>query len=220
MRLGAAKEATAIAPQLQMSEAMLQRGRITIYRSTLLELEIADSSGLIREDLRADAPPFATNSPVPLKMFQSYRYGSPEYQLKLKVRELVNKLKCKTETVLRVSRNDSRLQTRLNLAVGSRPLYRIKIEVPADWQWNAPQSSVPMEWTLSEPKDGTQQFDILFLNGRSGSIPIHLSASQNRNSDLQSNEYTLELPRIKVLDSSSDQGEVHVYTDRPARFAS
>ena len=213
MRLGAAEEATAIAPQLQMPEAMLQRGRITIYRSTLLDLEIADSSGLIREDLRADAPPFASNSPVPLKMFQSYRYGSPEYQLKIKVREIGNKLKSQTETVLRVSRNDSRLQSRLNLAVGSRPLYRVKIEVPADWQWDAPQSGVPMEWTLSAPKDGSRLFDILFLNGRSGSIAIRLSASQNRSSDIQSNEYTLDLPRIKVLDAASDQGEVHVYTD-------
>jgi len=213
MRLGAAEETTAIAPQLQMPEAMLQRGRITIYRSTLLDLEIVDSSGLIREDLRADATPFASNSPVPLKMFQSYRYGSPDYQLRIKVREVVNKLKCQTETVLRVSRNDSRLQSQLNLAVGNRPLYRVKIEVPADWQWDAPQSGVPMEWTLSEPKEGTRHFDILFLNGRSGSIPIHLSASQNRNSDLQSNEYTLDLPGIKVLDASSDQGEVHVYTD-------
>lgn len=213
MRMGAAVELTAIAPRLLMPEAMLQRGRITIYRSTLLDLEIGDSSGLVREDLRTDLQPIDSSSPVPLMMFQAYRYASPEYQLRFKVGEVLDKLKCQTETVLRVSRNDSRLQSQVNLSVGSRSLFRVKIEVPSDWQWDTPHSGVPMEWTLSEPKDGTRLFDILFLNGQSRNVPIRLSASQNRNSDLQSSDYTMDLPKIRTLDATSDQGEMQVYTD-------
>ena len=213
MRMGAAVELTAIAPRLRMPEAMLQRGRITIYRSSLLELEMGDSSGVVREDLRTELQPIASSSPVPLKLFQAYRYASLEYRLSFKVSEVLDKLKCQTETVLRVSRNDSRLQSQVILSAGSRSLFRVKIEVPSDWQWDPPHSGEPMEWTLSEPKEGSRLFDILFLNGQSRSVPIRLRATQNRNSDLQSNDYTVVLPKIRTLDATSDQGEVQIYTD-------
>ena len=213
MRLGEGTEVSAIAPRLLMPEAMLQRGKITIYRSSLLELEIAKSNGLVREDLRANLSPMGSSSPVPLKVFQAYRYGSIDYQLDLKVREVANKLKSQTKTTLRVSRNDSRMQTAIGLSSENRPLFRVRIEVPADWQWDAPQSGRPMEWTLSEPKDGSRVFDVLFLNGHSSVVSIRLNASQNRVSDIQSNEYTVPLPKIRVLDATVEQGEIAVFTD-------
>ena len=212
-RLGEGIDMSAVAPKLLMPEAMLQRGKITIYRSSLLELEISKSEGLVREDLRAELAAIGSSSPVPLKVFQAYRYGSTDYQLDLKVREVANKLKSQTESTLRVSRNDSRLQTVVNLASGNRPLFRVRIEVPADWQWDAPQSGLPMEWTLSEPKEGARVFDILFLNGQTGTVPIRLNASQNRTSDLQSNEYTVALPKIRILDATEEQGEIAIFTD-------
>ncbi|HUP82297.1 MAG TPA: hypothetical protein VM260_27335, partial [Pirellula sp.] len=213
MRMEAAAEVTAIAPRLLIPEAMLQRGKITIYRSTLLDLEIGDSSGLVREDPKADLQPLDSGSPVPLKIFQAYRYTSPEYRLSLKVNVVISKLKSQSETVLRASRNNASLQSQINLSAENRPLFRVKIEVPADWQWDVPQSGAPMEWTLSDAVDGARIFDILFLKGPSGNFPIRLSATQNRNSDLRSNDYTLDLPKIRTIDATSDQGEVQIYTD-------
>ena len=212
-RLGEESEMSATAPRLLMPEAMLQRGKITVYRSSLLELEIAKSEGLVREDLRADLPPIGSSSPVPLKVFQAYRYGATDYQLDLKVRAVANKLNSQTESSLRVSRNDSRLQTIVNLSAVNRPLFRVRIEVPADWQWDTPQSGLPMEWTLSEPKEGARVFDMLFLNGQTGTVSIRLNASQNRTSDLQSNEYTVALPKIRTLDAITEEGEVAIFTD-------
>ena len=213
MQFGSAGEASAIAPRLLMPEAMLQLGKITLFRSSLLELEVAKSDGLVREDLRPDLQPFRSDSPVPLLAFQAYRYGSTEYQLALKVRGITNKVKTESETSLRVSRNDARLQSQVHLTIENRPIFRTRIAVPADWQWDPPRSAAQIEWTLSEPKDGVKLFDILFLKGQSGSTSIQLSALQNRTSDLQSSEYVLPVPKSRVLDASSEKGEILIFTD-------
>ncbi len=213
MRLDSSEEGSAIAPRLQVPEAMLQRGKITIHRSKLLELEVATSNGLVREDLLPNQQPVVTNSPVPLMAFQAYRYGSTDFQLGLKVREVINKVKSQFETSLRVSRNDARLRCQIYFATENRPMFRTRLEVPADWQWDAPQSEAQMEWTLSEPKDGVRVFDILFLKGQTGNTTVRLSAMQNRTSDLQSTEYVLPVPRIRSLDASSEQGNILIDTD-------
>ena len=212
-RLDSTEGASAVAPKLQVPEAMLQRGKITIHRSRLLELEVATSKGLIREDLLPNNQPVATTSPVPLVAFQAYRYGSMDFELSLKVREVTNKIKSQFETSLRVSRNDARLQCQIQFAIENRPMYRTRLEVPADWQWDAPQSETQMEWTLSEPKDGVRVFDILFLKGKMGNASVRLSALQNRTSDIQSTEYVLPVPRIRSLDASSEQGDILIDTD-------
>ncbi len=213
MRLGAETEVLAKAPRLLVPEAMLQQGKITIYRSTLLELEVGNSNGLVREDLRADMQPIPSASPVPLKSFQAYRYRSTDFQLGLKVSKVSNKLMSQTETSLRVSRNDSRLQSEVKLSVGNRPLFRVRVELPADWQWDAPVSGEAMEWTLSDATDGAKIMDILFLKGQIGTVSLQLRASQNRKGDLQANEYTFNIPKIRTLDASSEEGAILVFAD-------
>lgn len=213
MRLDSNVDVSAIVPRLQVPEAMLQRGKITILRSKLLELEVAKSDGLVREDLLPNNQTVATNSPVPLFAFQTYRYGSMDFQLGLKVHEATNKVKSQFETSLRVSRNDARLQCQVHFVIENRPMFRTRLEVPEDWKWEAPESDAQMEWTLSEPKDGVRVFDFLFLKGQIGNTFIRLNAMQNRTNDLQSTEYVLPVPKIRPLDASSEQGDIIIDTD-------
>ncbi len=212
-RLGIDKESIAVAPKLLVPEAMVQRGSVTIFRSELLDVEIAESSGLMREDVSKEAPFFPTSSPVPLKIFQAYRYASMEYQLSLKVRDIANKQASQSNLVLRVSRNDASLLASVRILVGSRPMFRFKLEVPSDWQWDSPQLLVQAEWTLSAPKDGARTLDILFQDGQTGSVVIGLSATQKRTGDLPGGEYSVDLPRIRVLDAASEKGELQVHAD-------
>ena len=66
---------------------------------------------------------------------------------------------------------------------------------------------------MSDATDGAKIMDILFLKGQIGNISLQLKASQNRNGDLQANEYTVNIPKIRTLDASSEQGVILVFAD-------
>ncbi len=212
-RMGAGQNQLVPIPRLIVPDAMVQRGRFSIVRSATLDIEIATADGLVREDLSKDSLLVATHSPIPLQPFQAYRYASKDYQLSLKISDQMRLLSSRLETTLRVSRNESQLQSRIRLSTGDRPLFRTSFEVDADWEWSMPTADAPFEWTLSKPQNGKRTLDMLFRNGQHGTVVIGFVAKQVRQSDAPSNEYSIELPKIITLNATSEKGELAVFAD-------
>jgi hypothetical protein len=212
-RLGTGEDQFVEVPRLSVPEAMLHQGRITLFRSELIDVRVQESAGLVREDLDAAAPASPSSSPIAMKAFQTYRYSMADYRLKLQVNAIATKIQCQTQTVLRASRNDSQLESEITLTPNGRPLHRVQIQVPGEWQWTVPLAEVSSEWTLSEANNGYRVFDIQFAQGSTKAFTLTLAATQKRNVDEGATEYTAPIPQIRVVQATQEQGELQVFSD-------
>ena len=212
-RLGTGEDQFVEAPRLSVPEAMLHQGRITIFRSELIDVRVQETAGLVREDLGVAAQASTSSSPIAIRAFQTYRFSMADYRLKLQVNAIATKIQCQTQTVLRASRNDSQLESEITLTPNGRPLHRVQIQVPGEWQWTVPRAEVSSEWTLSEANNGYRVFDIQFAQGMTKPFMLTLSATQKRNADDGATEYTAPIPQIRVVQATQEQGELQIFSD-------
>jgi hypothetical protein len=211
-RIGESPDSLWNTPRLEIPEASTYQGTISLSQSSLLELDIVISDGLAREDVAHEAKQSGRASLVPIKAFQSYRFRTKVFGLAFRARKLDTKLRTQMSSVLRVSRNDAQWESDIQCLPGLRPVHRIQVQVPADWNWDAPRSSVAMQWTLSESAQGIRTYDIL-TDGQSRPFSIAITAKQDRSTEPTDSESVLPVPQVRVMQADQQQGDIRVFTD-------
>lgn len=218
-RLGSRKDSDEVIalPVLKCLEAMRHVGQINLFHSALLDVSVKQSSGLNRIDL-PDGLTFPTQRnqlPVETRPFRSYRFSSAEYQLELQAKETSSKFVVEHQSILRVSRSETRLETRLLLNIKDRAIHDLDIQLPSNWKPSVRSPNIAIQSSVTQTQDGKSNIAIRFPSGQLGIISIILEASQvneARETD-QSASRLLDLPRIDVVGSESQRGDIAVQVD-------
>lgn len=218
-RLGrdAKTDESILLPALQCSEAMRHVGQVNLFHSALLELHVVQSEGLNRIDLPEGLafPIQRGEQPIETKPFRSYRFSNASYRLELQAKETTAKFVVEHQTILRASRSETRLETRLMLNIKDRAIHYLDIEIPANWKPSARVANVNIQSSITQTTDGKSVIGIRFPVGQIGTVPIIVEASRpNIGQDTNQNSaQLLELPRIHVIGAESQRGDIAVQVD-------
>ncbi|MCX5654318.1 MAG: hypothetical protein NTY65_06695, partial [Planctomycetota bacterium] len=125
-------------PAVGVVGAIRHTGRLTIHRSPMLDLRTVAAEGVTRADLALEAKrggaaaPAADESPLGIRPYQAYQFVAVPFKVRLAAAPVSGKATAVAQTILRVAERERKLESRVQLTIEGRPLYRVRIVVPAD----------------------------------------------------------------------------------------
>jgi hypothetical protein len=200
------------APAVRVEGAALDSGRLTIRRSTRLDLRTLEAQSATRTDLEgpgaeAEAVSPLEHSPLGLVPFQSYRYASSSFRLRLAAEAIVVRVAADAQTIWRVAERQRSLESRVHLHVESGRLYEVRLLLPRDLQLEQVSADGPIHWETAD-HNGRRLLTVYFAQGCSGSTWLTLAGQWTAGKD-----DLLALPRLEVLDVRRQQGAIVVEVD-------
>jgi len=211
--LASAESAEFEAPIVRVVGAALQNGRLTIRRSSLLDLAAASASGVTRIDTQKAAEqlvplfPDAVDSPLGMVVYQSYRFASLPFVIHLGAKPAASDCSADLQTVLRIGERRRTLETRLTIIPNRQPLYQVRVAVPSDLKVENVEAPGAFEWAVSE--DEAEILTVRLAAGQKASFPIILRGTLGEEGPLEQ----MELPTFNVHSAKNQHGEVAVQTD-------
>lgn len=212
LKFTSANDTKVTVPVIAVDDAMLHQGNISLRRSTLLDLHTLSSDGLSREDATDDLAWFTTHeepSPLPLRVFQSYRYAQVPFTLELAIETVEGNIDVEHQTIMKVSQRDASLESRLLISPIGRPVYRFEIDLPAGWELQTPEMAGSFQWSLKTEGE-RQRLRIYMANGQLSTFPIVLRGHRSQNIE---GETTLTLPNLRLVDAQKQSGTIVVQAD-------
>ena len=118
------------APYLTVEGAALHKGVYTIRRSPIIELKTTqqraanriDEHGKCKIDVSAID---SKSSPLGIESFQCLQFVTTPFQIGLQAKLVPRTIKADTQAILRIGQSEADLETRINIAVGARPIYKL-----------------------------------------------------------------------------------------------
>ena len=120
------------APLVSAAGVAQAGGELTICRSPLLDLRTVRSGGAARADTSGDLQATATESPLGLRPYQAYRFAAMPFVVRLAAAPLAAKTTAEVQTLLRLSRYERTMESRVLLHVQDRPIHRIELFLPEE----------------------------------------------------------------------------------------
>ncbi|MCX5683674.1 MAG: hypothetical protein NT049_08320, partial [Planctomycetota bacterium] len=201
-------------PAVGVAGAIRHTGRITISRSPMLDLRTVAAEGVTRIDLAAEAKrdaaaaAAADESPLGIRPYQAYQFVAVPFKLRLAATPVAGKVTAAVQTILRVAERERKLESRVLLTISDRPLYRVRIVVPAALAVDRVQAPGAFEWALTD--DGGRKVLTIYPGaGLEREAAILIQGALGR--DVAA--LALDLPRLEVLDVVRQEGDVVVQTD-------
>ena len=199
-------------PSMAVSTAVLQSGIVVLRRSPMLEVRSLQTKGLTRTDMPNDnalsMALASADSPLGIRAFEAYRYATLPFDWQVRVEPVKRSTSATWQTILRLTRQQRQLESRLLLDVGKAPLYRLRLQVPDDFEVDQLNPGSPARWTLSK-QDGMKILSIQYLSGQQGKWQVLLNGQLGRG-QTQDN---VSLPRLKVIDIAEQKGDIAVQVD-------
>lgn len=206
------QETTFRAPAVRAEGAALERGTIYVRRSPLLELRTISTTGLQRINLEqaegAARLAKESASPLGIRPHQAYRFVSAGFDLQLEARPVKADVTARLRTLLRVALRDRRLESQVTLQTQRRPVYRLRIAVPAGLNLDKPEAPGEFRWA-TRAEAGRQIVELFFADGRRGTFPVVLRGVLDSGGMAQ----RVALPQVEVLDVNRQQGAIAVQVD-------
>ena len=123
-------------PLVEASGAAQAAGQISICRSPLLDVRTVAQTGLERIDFdpsrAATGAGAEDESPLGLRPYQSFRFATMPFTLRLAAAPLVAQATAEVQTLLKFGELDRTFESRVILHIEGRPLYRIEMFLPED----------------------------------------------------------------------------------------
>jgi len=201
-------------PAVGVVGAIRHTGRLTIRRSPMLDLRTVAAEGVTRTDLAPEArrggaaAPAADESPLGIRPYQAYQFVAVPFKVRLAAAPVSGKATAVAQTILRVAERERKLEARVLLAIEGRPIYRVRIVVPADLVIDRVQAPGTFEWALTDDA-GRKVLTIYPGAGLQREAPILIQGTLGR--DVAA--LALDLPRLEVLDVERQEGDIVVQTD-------
>lgn len=225
-----------VVPPVIVANAALHRGRITIRKSPLLDVQTTNRSGLEQTDL----PNIPTNanynnnynnsnrnnnnsnnntaansrtpdmeSPLGMNPLQAYRFASEAFKLGISVQPVKASKKATIRSIIKLSEFESRLESQLNLHSQNRPIYQAEIRLPENFKLT--NVSVPVAFEHSQREhEGNQILSIYLAHGREGSLPVVIEGELNdpsRAGEELRPITAIDLPKLSFLDVAPEETE-------------
>jgi hypothetical protein len=198
-------------PVVSVEGAVLQTGRIHIRRSPMIDVRTADSTGLSRADTDvslAEGLAAASESPLGIRPFQAWQFTSIPYRLRLSAEPVAARTTAQLQSVLRVAERERLLETRVRLSIQGRPLYLIRLAVPAELDLDAVRADVPFEWTRTIV-DGRSLVTVFTPGGVQGDVDFVLGGRLGSPGVVAE----VPLPGLEVLGAAEQQGDLVIQAD-------
>lgn len=209
---GSADAWTHDASLLQIPDAIVQQGTLTLRKSSLLNMDVMYSEGLSRTDLSLEAArglESSIASPIPLREFQSYRFSRVPFPLRLAIRPTVASQSCDVQTVVRLSSTDATFESKILLRVKDRSIFESAIQLPSDWEIEPPMAPVGFDWYTQD----TDALQTLHLHYREGLLEDTAIVIRGKRKSAIDVALPLDLPNIEVLDQSRSSTSIAILSD-------
>ncbi|MBN1911459.1 MAG: hypothetical protein JW818_17080 [Pirellulales bacterium] len=210
------KPDTVDAPIVNVADAALHQGRLTIRRSPMLDLQTVKTSRVSRTDVPADLARIARDeaaSPLGIRPFQAYQFTSTPFEIRLAASPVAADVRAELQSVIKVSDLQRTLETRIKLRVEDRPLYEVKILLPKQFKPDQVLAPGQFEWALTDPKPadpkGRRLLTVYLTQGQRGDVSVVLHGKLPK--PAQADE--LVLPEITVLGVQRQEGDMAVQVD-------
>lgn len=209
--VGAGDMAAFIAPAVTVNDAALHQGVLVVRRSPMLDVRVDNVAGLNRADaneqeVAAVLANVTDDSPLGIKLFQTYRFVSTPFTLRLAATSYPADTTVEVQSLLRIAERENQYEARLNFTVENRPRFSVQCRLPAGFQVDEVTGPGKLDWNVAtiDQRDvlsvflpnGQQQFSIV-IRGR---LP-------------RANAATFPIPKIEVLDVNRQTGQVVVQAD-------
>ncbi len=183
-------------------------GELTICRSPLLELQIVRASGAARADIGGDASATATESPLGLLAYQTYRFAAMPFAVRLTAAPLTAKTAAEVQTLLRLSRYQRTLESRVLLHVQERPIHRIEFFLPEELNLREVFAPGEFQWSVVE-RNKRRLLVIYLAAGQQGDFSVSLDGALGKPGEVRE----MPLPRLEVCGVDRQTGDVAVRVD-------
>ena len=200
-------------PAVGVPDAVRHTGKFTIRRSPLLDVRTAAASGVRRTDLAtaqelAALAPAAGESPLGLVPYQSYEFVSVPFDVRATVRAFEAAVRATVRTILRMAERERTIESRVELAVGDRAIYRLRLALPREIEVESFVAPGEYEWVVAE-EPGRKVLTALFAAGLRGSAAV---VARGR---LAGAEKAMEqaVPLVEALDVREQSGDIVVQAD-------
>lgn len=201
-------------PMVTVPDAVLHQGSVAIRRSSLLNLRTIEVAGVARTDLTdaATSRP-ADISPLGIRSYQAYRFAATPFRIRLEATPVSARVTARFQTILRVAERERMLESRVILKVEDRPLYQVRIALPADLKVDRVTAPGVFEWAITQ-QAGEPLLNIYLASGQRGDVPITLTGTLGKPGPVEQ----VPLPRVAVLDVAEQEGDIVVQGDPSYRI--
>ena len=201
------------APYLTVEGAALHKGVYTIRRSPIIELKTTqqraanriDEHGKCKIDVSAID---SKSSPLGIESFQCLQFVTTPFQIGLQAKLVPRTIKADTQAILRIGQSEADLETRINIAVGARPIYKLSFDLPKAAEIRSLTAGLNETWT-SETVDDVQRIQFFFPSGVADDFSIILNAELTA----YSGQAEWEIPKIKINDVEQQNGFIAIQVD-------
>ena len=198
------------APVVTVDGAVLQKGRLIVRRSPLLELRTGTIEGLSRTDIPAEPADKAeaVESPLGLRPFQAYEFGATSFKLPLTAAPVASAATATIQSLLKIAERETTLETRVTVEVRQRPVHRVRIQIPSTLKTNRVTAPGDPSWAVTE-EQGKRLLTVYLAAGQQQPFSVLIVGSLGRR---QAND-PVAAPRVDVLDMVRQQGDLVVQVD-------
>ncbi|MCL4203879.1 MAG: DUF1559 domain-containing protein [Pirellulaceae bacterium] len=200
-------------PVVAVDGAMLHKGRITIRRSSRIDLRTDQTQGVSRTDVAADLSAVlgggdaAEESPLGLLAYQAYQFAATPFAMQLTALPIPDETTAELQTLLRIAERETALETRVLLNVRRRPVHRVRLVVPQELKLEQVGPG-PLDWAETQD-NGRRLLNVYLEAGRTEPFSLVLSGSLGRRQAAD----PVSVPKFEVLDVASQQGDIVVQID-------
>ena len=126
------------APYLTVEGAALHKGVYTIRRSPIIELKTNQQRAASRIDehhgkCKIDVSAIdSKSSPLGIRPFQCLQFVTTPFQIGLQANLVPRTIKADTQAILRIGQSEADLETKINIVVGARPIYKLSFDLPKE----------------------------------------------------------------------------------------
>ncbi|MDZ4852435.1 MAG: hypothetical protein SGI77_24365 [Pirellulaceae bacterium] len=209
-----------LVPEILVPDAMLHQGRLTVRRSSILDVRAGDISGLSRMDPPDESrlvQQLGSASPFETTTYQAYHFSQPGFQLSISAVVFSQKTSVALQSLIKISQLETTLETRLLFNATQRPIHHVRVRIPQGMKIDAPQVPGKHEWSVVNSSDdqdrNSKLIEIFLVDGQLGEFPIILRGTLDVGGGDVVTPASIELPRLQVLDVDNQRGEMVVQAD-------
>ncbi|MDR3198034.1 MAG: hypothetical protein LBU34_09230 [Planctomycetaceae bacterium] len=163
-------------PRLTIPDAGIHRGRIDLFHSSVMNIHIQESTGLLPTDQvnQTESKPdlkFSTISPLGSSLFRSYRFSSENHSLRVKWEQIRTDRRVECLSVLKITRQDIFLETKIIVNGRNKPFY-VSIQLPEKFVLKNVNVPDGIFWNKEEGNDKEKRLNIICGDGRSQNVEI------------------------------------------------
>jgi hypothetical protein len=188
-------------PKLSIPDARIHQGRIDVFCSSVMNLRVLESAGLLPTDQVYVTKPkqdlkFNTISPLGSSLFHSYRFPSENYSLRIKWTRSSENLTAQSFSVLKLTRQDAILETKIIVNGQNKPFY-VSIQLPEKFVLKNVNVPDGIFWNKDWENDNEKRLNIICADGRSQRVEILVAGDYSTAFSKERNEIAT-LPVFKV----------------------